>query len=147
MILNFAKIRDVKTPIYSSTGAAGLDFFVPYDFKSYKLLPGESILIPSGIKLNIPAGYALIGQNKSGIALKRNLRVASGVIDSDYQGEIHLHLNNFGLNEQIIDPGDKIMQFLVISVPKVTLLEINIDNLYNHSSNRGNNGFGSTGEK
>jgi hypothetical protein len=55
--MNIAKIRNVKTPNRGTKGSAGIDFFIPFDFTPTKLLPNESILIPSGIKCDIPDNY------------------------------------------------------------------------------------------
>ena len=91
-----AKIRNVITPTRGTTGSAGIDFYVPDDYPSAlaKIDPGDRFFIPSGIKANVPEGYALIAMNKSGVALKKGLMVGACVVDSDYQGEIHLHLVN-----------------------------------------------------
>ena len=65
----FKKLRDVKTPSRSYSQPAGWDFFVPEDmeWESKTLWPGESILIPSGIQMKIPHGYAMRFDNKSGM--------------------------------------------------------------------------------
>ena len=92
--MKITKIRDVKTPIRGTEGSAGIDFFVPEDFPKdlCTIQPNERFFIPSGIKANVPDGFALIAFNKSGVALKKGLLVGASVVDSDYQGEIHLHL-------------------------------------------------------
>ena len=71
--MKISKIRDVKTPVRGTEKSAGIDFFVPKDFNKTRLFPGESVFIPSGIKVNVPTGHALIAFNKSGVALKKNL--------------------------------------------------------------------------
>jgi dUTPase len=67
-LIRFIKIRDVKSPEYGTPGSAGIDFFVPNDFESVILEPGEHILIPSGVRARIPLHTALIAFNKSGVA-------------------------------------------------------------------------------
>lgn len=80
--MKILKIRDVKTPTRANMYDAGIDFFIPNDYTGKTILqPNESVLIPSGIKVNIPNGYMLTAFNKSGIASKQNLLVGACVID------------------------------------------------------------------
>ena len=76
--MKFCKVRKVKTPIRANNTDAGIDFFVPEDQKIISLDPGESCLIPSGIKCNVPEGFALVAFNKSGVAVKKALHGKSG---------------------------------------------------------------------
>lgn len=144
-ILTFSKVKDVKSPDKKNKFDAGIDFYIPNDFKDIYLNHGESILIPSGIKVNIPHGYALIAFNKSGIASKKNLDIMASVIDETYQGEIHINIINNGLISQLLKAGDKIIQFILISMNYLDLIEVEINDLYSTISERGSNGFGSTG--
>ena len=98
--MRLSRIRDVKLPTRGTTGSAGIDFYFPNDYPESlcTVEPGERFFIPSGIKANVPEGQALIAFNKSGVALKQGLSVGACVVDSDYQGEIHLHLINVGLS-------------------------------------------------
>ena len=77
--LYFCKVRDVKSPVKAHPFDAGFDFFIPNDFGRRILPPGADILIPSGIKVDVPEGYALIAMNKSGIATKQKLRTGACV--------------------------------------------------------------------
>lgn len=142
--INFAKVRDVKSPLVSTTGSAGIDFFVPNDFIDVALMSGEDILIPSGIKMNLPEGKVLISFNKSGISTKKKLIIGACVIDSDYQGEIHIHLINYSNTVAKIQAGDKIAQFILLDFHQVELLETHESDLFNKESQRGSGGFGST---
>ena len=146
--LRLAKVRSVKTPIRGTTGSAGIDFYVPEDYPENlcTVSPGERYFIPSGIKASVPDGYALIAMNKSGIALKKNLMVGACVVDSDYQGEIHLHLINVGPNPITIAPGEKLVQFLLMPVDHGTIEVVEEKNLFEWTSIRGEGGFGSTGD-
>lgn len=173
--LKVTKTRNVKTPARGTSVAAGVDFFVPEDIpesvflekcattcctpkytmnelnqiKEIYLKPGESVLIPSGIKMKIPDGYALIFFGKSGVGSKRQLDSISCVVDQDYEGEVHLHFVNAGLNEQCIAAGDKIVQgvLLPINYAPVEVIE-NAEELFAGSTSaRGEGGFGSTGTK
>ena len=147
--MKFYKTRKVKTPNRGTERSAGIDFFIPEDYEETTILPGESVLIPSGIKANVPMGYAFVAHNKSGVATKKNLQVGASVVDEDYQGEIHIHLTNVGSNPTSISPGDKIIQFLLVPVAyshvEVVATE---EELWNGKvTERGSGGFGSTGEK
>lgn len=148
-VLKFTKVRDVKTPEYGTPHSAGIDFFVPNDFVEVILNPSDSVVIPSGIHVNIPEGYVLIGQNKSGMATKNRLQIGANIIDSDYQGEIHLHVYNTSGNKSIkITPGLKLIQFLLIPVESANLIEYNnLAELYPEKTIRGDGKFGSTGIK
>jgi dUTP pyrophosphatase len=143
--LRFAKVRDVKSPLRAHATDAGIDFFIPNDSESYNIKPGESVLIPSGIKVNFDHGWALVANNKSGIASKKQLLVGAQVIDSSYQGEVHINLHNVGNNEIVISPGDKIVQFIMYNIGLPTPEEVSLEDLYNDISDRGEDGFGSTG--
>ena len=149
--MKLAKIRDVKTPTRGTAGSAGIDFYVPNDYPATESLctiePGERFFIPSGIKANVPEGYALIAMNKSGVALKKGLLVGACVVDSDYQGEIHLHLVNTGKRDVTIEPGDKLVQFLLVPVNHCEVEVVAEDNLFSTETTRGAGGFGSTGVK
>ena len=145
--MKICKIRDVKTPTRGTQGSAGIDFYVPNNYPEslQKILPGERYLIPSGIKANVPEGYALIAFNKSGIALNKTLMVGACVVDSDYQGEIHLHLVNVGSQSVTIEPGQKLVQFLLVPVNHCEITEVSPEQLYSSETSRGSGGFGSTG--
>ena len=145
--LNIAKIRDVKTPTRGTQGSAGIDFYVPNTSHTLTIMPGESVFIASGIKANVPDGYALIAYNKSGVALKKSLDVGACVVDSDYQGEIHLHLFNVGTKPTEIEAGDKLVQFLLVPVDHCPVTVVDEFSLFSNSTERGSGGFGSTGIK
>jgi dUTP pyrophosphatase len=146
--MQLSRIRNVKLPTRGTNGSAGIDFYVPDDYPPglCEIKPGERYFIPSGIRANVPNGYALIAFNKSGIALKRSLVCGACVVDADYQGEIHLHLINVGTKHVFIEPGMKLIQFLLLPVNHCDLTEVNNDNLFNESTDRGSGGFGSTGD-
>lgn len=148
--LKVSKIRNVKTPTRGTEGSAGIDFYIPNDYPALEIenvMPGQSVFIPSGIKANVPTGFALIAFNKSGVALKKDMTVGACVVDSDYQGEIHLHLTNVGTKPTTLNPGDKLVQFLLVPVDHGAVEVVELDNLYTEQTNRGSGGFGSTGTK
>ena len=144
------KMREVKTPTRGTPGSAGIDFYVPEDYPSSlcTISPGERFFIPSGIKANVPEGYALIAMNKSGVSMRKGLMVGACVVDSDYQGEIHLHLINASDKSVTISPGEKLVQFLLVPVNHCEVEVVTWpDELYEKESVRGSGGFGSTGTK
>lgn len=144
--MKIVKVRNVKTPTRGTGLSAGLDFYIPEDFETKQIWPGESINIPSGIKARIPRRCALIMFNKSGIATKYQLQVGACVVDEDYQGEIHLHVINVGKEIVILEPGMKLVQGLVIPVLYVGVKVIESeDELFPQLTERGTGGFGSTG--
>ena len=150
--MKFTKIRDVKSPQRANSTDAGIAFFIPYDWEDtdlmhdYKtILPGQSVLIPSGVKVNVPEGYALVAFNKSGVATKKGLQVGACVVDCGYQGEVHVHLTNVGGPAGHIKPGDKIVQFLLLPLGSPVIEEVPNDELFAEVSLRGEGGFGSTG--
>ena len=145
--MKFIKIRDVKSPSRGTEQSAGIDFFVPNDQETIVLKSNESVLFPTGIKMNIPQDHVLIAFNKSGVATKRNLTVGASVVDEDYQGEIHIHLTNVGEETQVIKAGEKIIQFLLMPIVYEGLEEVMTeDELWEGEvTERGEGGFGSTG--
>lgn len=147
--MKLAKIRDVKTPTRGTAGSAGIDFYIPNDYpvSLCTIAAGERFFIPSGIKANVPEGYALIAMNKSGVALKKSLLIGACVVDSDYQGEIHLHLINAGKKDVSIEPGEKLVQFLLVPVNYCKVEVVAEDELFPTETTRGAGGFGSTGVK
>ena len=145
--LAFTKTRDVKDPVRGHRTDAGIDFFVPNDYSSITLGPNEDILIDSGIKVIVPEGYALIFKEKSGVAVNKKLTVGAAVVDSDYRGVVHFHLFNNGNDIVTISPGDKIIQGLVIPIMLCELIEIDEYEYIINSTERGEGGFGSTGDR
>lgn len=141
--MKIQKIRDVKTPGRGTPQSAGIDFYVPEEFTTSVLQPGESILIPSGIKVQVPTGYMLTAFNKSGVATKQGLSIGACVVDEDYEGEIHLHLINTSNFNTLVEPGKKIAQFILIPV-NYENVEV-VEELESRNTQRGAGGFGSTG--
>jgi len=84
--LHYTKIRDVKDPVRAHPTDAGIDFFVPNE-QAWNVKAHEDALIPSGIKLRLPEGYALIFFNKSSIPVKTGLIVGACVVDEKYFGD------------------------------------------------------------
>lgn len=138
----YQKVKTVKSPDYGTSGSAGIDFYVPASFQQQAIYPGNALLIPSGIVAKIPKGHCGVFLNKSGIA-RRGLIVGAQVIDSDYRGEIHIHVMNVSNKMVVVEPGQKLAQMLILPVAKASLIEgyVAVD------TERGTGGFGSTGDK
>lgn len=132
-------------PTYATPGSAAVDLQAALT-QSELLWPGDSILIPTGFAIHIEdpsvAGLVL---PRSGLGHKHGIVLGNtiGLIDSDYQGEIMVSLFNRNTHGQAftIEPGAKIAQLLFITVQKVEFEVVNEFTL----SERGENGFGSTG--
>ena len=146
--LIFTKTTDVKSPVRGHDTDAGIDFFVPENFGAVTLEPGQDILIDAGVRVVVPKGYALIFKEKSGVATKRKLTIGACVVDSDYRGNVHLHLFNNGNTIQSIEAGDKITQGLVVPVSLCPTEEVSGEVYEEYcTTERGDGGFGSTGTK
>ena len=144
-MLKYSKTRDVKSPERGTPASAGLDLFVPNDFKRVILKPGEAVNIPSGIHVDVPEGYAFIAFNKSGVAVNKQLQVGACVVDEDYQGEVHIHMRNIGNEDTSVVAGEKLAQFILVPVLYLDPVETKIENLYTEETIRGAGAFGHTG--
>ena len=140
--MKIQKTKLVKTPLISTKGSAGIDFFVPDNLGKIEIMPHEDVLIPSGIKVQLRENSALLAVSKSGIATKNKLAIGACLIDEDYTGEIHLHVYNFSNKIQTIQAGQKLVQFIYINYIKDDI-EL-VDEINYESSERNENGFGST---
>ena len=144
--MEIAKTRDGKTPTRGTINSAGIDFYVPNDHEPIVVQPGCACFIKSGIHAKVPTNHALIAFNKSGVSLKKRLAVGACVVDADYQGEIHLHLINVGIADAYINPGDKVVQFILLPILSNSVKVVEeLADLYETETDRGTGGFGSTG--
>ena len=151
MLEYFALPNCKHKPVRANPSDAGLDLkFNPEDSNATTIGPGESKIIPTGLKFGVPHGYMIQIMNRSGNAAKKQLMVGACVVDSGYNGEVFVNLHNIGHKTQTISPGDKIAQAVVIPVVPVRFLETKNDNLYDWSpitiSARGDGALGSTGD-
>ncbi len=131
-----------QPPCFASDGAAGADLHACMD-ESRIIDPGERLLIPTGLVLEIPHGYEGQIRSRSGIALKTGVIVlnAPGTIDSDYRGDVHVLLVNHSWKSVTIRPNDRIAQLVIAPVTRPTFVISNDVS----STARGDGGFGSTG--
>lgn len=131
-----------KLPAFSSSAAAGADLFAILD-ADLLIAPGETVLVHTGLAMEIPEGFVGLIYARSGLASKRGLAPANkvGVIDADYRGEIMVALHNHSLAEQTIANGERIAQMVISQVPVIEYDEVTelSDTI------RGDGGFGSTG--
>jgi dUTP pyrophosphatase len=147
----FTKIRDVKSPERGTTKSAGVDFYAPNDIEEITLQPGESALIPTGLRFIIPEGLAFWGANRSGMASKDGVILGAELIDEDYRGEPKINLWNVSTTPTTIKPGQKIAQFVLVHVSYELPTEVD-GNVYEMMdtmvpSERGSGGFGHTDKK
>lgn len=125
-------------PVKSTPLAAGYDLFASEDGTINTKSTG---LIPIGIALRVPPGtYGRIAP-RSGLAVKKSLIVGAGVIDEDYTGEIKVVIHNFGDADYEYKRGDRVAQLIIEKIEAPDLIQV--DSLI--ETDRGHNGFGSTG--
>lgn len=132
-------INNDKTylPEYKTCGAAGADLHARGD---WNLNPGETLVIPLGICLEIPVGYEVQIRPRSGLS-KQGVEVVIGTVDSDYRGEIGAIVHNAGKKIFAIRDGDRIAQMIYCPVVQAEFEPV--DKL--SETTRGKSGFGSTG--
>lgn len=154
--------ENAKLPTYATNGSAAMDIYSP---EEYVIGPGETVVIPTGLKVNIPLGYALLIQPRSGMSRKTKLRVANtpGLIDWDYHDEIGVIVENIDapLKDYKVDwdgggilqgplygssftigKGERFAQMRLVEVPLVNWLPVS--SLGDFDNDHGK-GFGSTG--
>ncbi len=156
MKLKVFRLRETaKLPVRAYPTDAGMDlFYCPSDEKNnnfnknneIRIGPGSGSIIPTGLKIGVPEGYMLEIKNKSGVATKQRLVVGACVVDSGYDGEIFVNLNNIGNSVKEITPGQKVAQAVLVPVKTCGVEEIKQDNVYGKTTMRSSGGFGSTGD-
>lgn len=130
-------------PQYSTAESAGADVHAYLD-KPVVCPAGGWIAVPTGVFLEIPAGYEVQVRPRSGMALRHGITVlnAPGTIDSDYRGELKIVLINHSKQDYTITHGDRIAQLVAARVEKIQFTPTEQIG----SSPRGEGGFGSTGK-
>ena len=133
----------VKLPSYKTAGASGMDIMA-FIQKPINIKSNTSCLIPTGLSMAFSKEYEIQIRPRSGLAAKNNISILNtpGTIDSDYRGEIKVILYNHGVNDFIVNNGDRIAQMILIPVIKMELKETN----HLPETVRGEGGFGSTGK-
>ena len=125
-------------PQYAHSTDAGMDLYSTVDIE---IMPNKKDIVPTGIAMAIPEGYVGLIWDKSGMANKGWHRVG-GVIDASYRGEIKVMIYNLSKNSMYIKSGQKVAQMLIQEVKQCNFTIVEDLN----ETNRGNKGFGSTGE-
>ncbi len=131
-------------PRYETAGAAGADLRANFSGRqSVKLEPGERTLVPTGLRISIPAGYEVQLRPRSGLALKHGITLPNspGTIDSDYRGPLGVIVINAGAEPFVVEHGMRIAQMVVAPVVQAQFVE----RLSLEETARGTGGFGSTG--
>lgn len=131
-------------PTRATAGSAAYDLrYTPKDGDSIVVRPNDTEVLPTGLSIELPDGYAALVCSRSGLAAKHGIHVLNspGVIDSDYRGEIGVILHNAGGNDVIFRAGDRIAQLMI--VPVLSVDWVSVDAL--GETDRGSGGFGSTG--
>ena len=145
MKVNVKKIKEgAIIPTYGSEFAAGADLYACLD-NDVTIAPHVTVLVPTGLVMELPEGYAGLIYARSGLATKKGLAPANkvGVVDSDYRGEVMVALHNHGEKAQTISNGERIAQMVI--TPYLAARFTIADEL--SSTVRGEGGFGSTGSK
>lgn len=135
-----------ELPFYATEGAAGADIRASLpEKKSLIVKPGERVLVPTGLTMEIPLGYEVQVRPRSGLSLKSPLMVVNspGTIDCDYRGEVNIIIGNFGKEDYLIEHGLRIAQLVLAPVTQARF--VTADRL--SETQRGAGGFGSTGTR
>jgi dUTP pyrophosphatase len=143
-IVRLPHAHGLDLPSYATEGAAGLDLraAVPEDRPLF-VLPGKRVLVPTGLILEIPAGFEGQVRPRSGLALKHGITCLNtpGTIDWDYRGEVQVLLINLGDEDFTVTRGMRIAQLVIASISKLAVEERSLAG----DTTRGSGGFGSTG--
>lgn len=136
--------ENARIPTYGSVSAAGADLYACIE-QPVTIAPGQTLLVPTGLSMEIEEGFAGFIYARSGLATKRGLAPANkvGVIDSDYRGQVMVSLHNHSDKEQTVEPGERVAQ--IVFAPVYQAQFILADTL--EQTERGSGGFGSTGTK
>ena len=140
------KVQDIlkEIPQKATDGSAGFDLSAAIK-ECVTIVPLQRTLLPTGIAIELPKGYAAFCFARSGLAIKHGLCLTNGVgvIDSDYRGEVMVGLINLSDKAYTVEPGERIAQMVVLKTPNALMIETGeLDD-----TGRGSGGFGSTGTK
>ena len=143
--VNIKKLSErAVVPTYGSEYSAGADLYACIDGE-IGIKPHTTVVVPTGIAIELPQGFAGLIYARSGLATKKGLAPANkvGVVDSDYRGEVKVALHNHSEEVQIVSSGERIAQLVI--TPYLTAQFVVCDTL--SETVRGEGGFGSTGNK
>lgn len=141
-IQRLAHADGLPLPAYETAGAAGMDVRAAVE-ASLTLAPGAIALVPTGLVLEVPAGYEMQVRPRSGLAAKHGITLPNSpaTIDSDYRGEVRVIMQNLGAEPFVVERGARIAQLVLQRVPRVEWVEA--ESLT--ATERGAGGFGHTG--
>ncbi len=142
--INIKKLNPGATiPTYGTEFSAGADLYACLE-EPVTINPGETLVIKTGLAMEIPSGYAGLVYARSGLATKRGLAPANkvSVIDSDYRGELMIPLHNHSNEAQAIEKNERIAQMIFTPYLQGMFHEV----LELNETDRGLGGFGSTGK-
>lgn len=145
MEVRIKKLNDnAVVPTYGSEYAAGADLYACVN-ADITVAPHATAVIPTGISMELPLGYAGLIYARSGLSTKKGLAPANkvGVVDCDYRGEIKVALHNHSSEPQTVAAGERIAQIVI--TPYLTAKFVTCEEL--SETVRGGGGFGSTGSK
>lgn len=130
-----------KVPTYGTDGAACFDL---YATDTVAIAPGRAVTVKTDVAFEVPDGYVLQVHSRSGHGYKQGLRLvnSTGIVDSDYRGEVMVRLHNDSSKTAVIELGERVAQALILPVPRIEFLVV--DEL--SATVRGAAGFGSTGK-
>lgn len=142
IVVKVINTSDNELPSYQTTGSAGCDV---RSAKDVEIAPGERVLVPTGLQMEIPEGFECQIRPRSSLALRHGIVVfnSPSTIDSDYRGEVGVLLVNTSRSTFTLYKGDRIAQFVFAPVT-VAKFKV-VDKL--GDSERGAGGWGSTGVK
>lgn len=131
-------------PTYATPGSSGMDIRANIE-SPMAIRPLERLLVPTGLRIELPIGYEAQIRPRSGMAIKQGISCLNtpGTIDADYRGEIKVILINLSPDEQVIQPGDRIAQMVIQKIEQVAWQPV--EEL--SASERADGGFGHTGTK
>lgn len=132
-----------RLPEYQTAGAAGMDLKADIS-EPIVLKPGEVQVISTGLYMAIPEGYEIQVRSRSGLAAKNSIFCLNspGTLDADWRGNTGVILANFGKNNFVVNPGDRIAQAVLNKIEKIEWEEVTeLD-----ETERGEGGFGHTGK-
>lgn len=134
----------LELPSYETADAAGMDLRAAVSTDApMQIEPGERVLVPTGLIMEIPSGFEGQVRPRSGLAFKNGITCLNtpGTIDADYRGEVMVLLINHGAETFVIERGMRIAQMVIAPVQQVEIVEASLAN----KTERGSGGFGSTG--
>jgi dUTP pyrophosphatase len=142
-VVRMPHFSGLPLPAYATAGSAGIDLLAAIS-EPIELMPGRRALVPTGLKLAVPAGFEAQIRPRSGLAANHGVTVLNspGTIDSDYRGEVKVVLINLGQEPMVVARGMRIAQLVLARVERLEWQAVETLD----ATHRGDGGFGSTGK-